>query len=127
MPRSAARCELAAWCVHAAWTAPYRGRIEAYQEAKKLREGAASFRAIAVQGVDKDAHRADHEVSETHRNAGDEEDVRRMAHNPEVAGFKTPAPLPGKTVPGASFPGPSPPTCDQTPGHILRPITASDR
>jgi len=25
---------------------------EAYQEAKKLREGAASFRAIAVQGVD---------------------------------------------------------------------------
>jgi len=26
---------------------------EAYQEAKKLREGAASFRAIAVQGVDK--------------------------------------------------------------------------
>ncbi len=25
---------------------------EAYQEAKKLREGAASFRAIAVQGID---------------------------------------------------------------------------
>jgi len=25
---------------------------EAYQEAKKLREGAASFRAIAVRGID---------------------------------------------------------------------------
>src|SRR5215468_3741250 len=38
-----------------------------------------------------DAQLGDRQVSETRRNAGDEEDVRRGAHNPEVAG-SNPAP-----------------------------------
>ena len=38
-----------------------------------------------------DSRQADHHVSKTHRDAGDEEDARRTAHNPEVAG-SNPAP-----------------------------------
>jgi hypothetical protein len=33
-----------------------------------------------------------------------------------------PPPLPGKTAPGTSLPGSFSATCDQTPGHIPRPI-----
>ena len=36
-----------------------------------------------------DRRPADHQVSKTYRDAGDEEDARRTAHNPEVAGFKS--------------------------------------
>ena len=36
-----------------------------------------------------DSRQADHQVSKTYRDAGDEEDARRTAHNPEVAGFKS--------------------------------------
>ena len=38
-----------------------------------------------------DSRQADHHVSKTHRDAGDEEDARCTAHNPEVAG-SNPAP-----------------------------------
>ena len=39
-----------------------------------------------------------------------------------------PPPLPGKTAPGASFPGPFSATCDQTPGHThVRSLGASPR
>ena len=38
-----------------------------------------------------DSRQADHQVSKTYRDAGDEEDARRTAHNPEVAG-SNPAP-----------------------------------
>ena len=38
-----------------------------------------------------DTHLVDEQVSEIRRNAGDTEDARRMAHNPEVAG-SNPAP-----------------------------------
>ena len=38
-----------------------------------------------------DSRQADHQVSKTYRDARDEEDARRTAHNPEVAG-SNPAP-----------------------------------